>query len=350
MRAVQIVGYEQAVYTDAPVPEPRPDELLVRVKRVGVCHSDVEVFRQELGIYRSGGASLPIIPGHEWSGEVVEVGAEVQGFVVGERVTGECGIGCGQCELCRQGLHNICPDRVETGVFNRQGAYAEYVAMPAAHAHHLYDLSFQEGALIEPLTVGLWIARRAGIGPGDRVAVFGTGTVGLVAGYMARYYGADLVVAFGRKPFKLDLARQLGADVAVNLLEDPLQEAIEQVTHGKGFNVTVEATGVPEGVTLSLRAAAPRARVIVTGVFEGEMQTIDLNTIMPKELTVIGSLGGPTVFDEAIDLVRQGKANILPINTHHFPLSMGPQALNMVAEGQPDLIKVHLDCTINGPG
>jgi L-iditol 2-dehydrogenase len=350
MRVVQVVGYEQSVYTHVPVPEPGPDELLVRVRRVGVCHSDVEVFRQELGIYRDGGAALPIIPGHEWAGEVVEIGAKVQDFVVGERVTGECGIGCGQCDLCQQGLHNICPDRVETGVFNRQGAYAEYIAMPASHAHHLYDLSFQKGALIEPLTVGLWIARRAGIGPGDRVAVFGTGTVGLVAGYMARHYGAGLVVAFGRKPFKLGLARQLGADACVNLLEDPLPEAIDQLTQGRGFNVVVEATGVPEGVTLSLRSAAPRARVVVTGVFEGEMQTIDLNTIMPKELTVIGSLGGPTVFDEAIDLVRQGKANILPINTHYFPLSMGSQALNMLAEGRPDLVKVHLDCTINEPG
>jgi L-iditol 2-dehydrogenase len=348
MKAIQIIGHEKAIYADVPMPEPKPDELLAQVKRIGVCHSDVEVFRQELGIYRNGGAALPIIPGHEWAGEVVEIGPEVKGFRIGERVTGECGIGCGKCELCQQGLHNICPDRVETGVFNRQGAYAEYITVPATHAHHLYDLSFQAGALIEPLTVGLWIARRASIGPGDRVAVIGTGTVGIVAGYMARFHGADLVVAFGRKPFKLDLAKQMGADAAINLLEEPLEEAIDEVTKGRGFNVAIEATGVPEGVTLSLRIAAPRARVVVTGVFEGEMQTIDLNTIMPKELTVIGSLGGPTVFDESIDLVRQGKVSILPMNTHCFPLSMGPQALATVAEGKYDVVKIHLGCTSNG--
>lgn len=347
MKAVQIVGYEQAVYTDVPMPVLRPDELLVRVKRVGVCHSDVEVFRQELGIYRDGGASLPIIVGHEWAGEVAEVGAKVKGFEVGERVTGECGIGCGECGLCQQGLHNICPDRVETGVFNRNGAYAEYLTMPAQHAHHLYDLSFREGALIEPCTVGVWIARRAGIHPGDRVAVVGSGTVGLMAAQTARLFSADLVVAMGRSPFKLGLAKELGAHAVINLKEQPLAEAVRSVTNGQGFNVVIEATGAAEGATLALRVAAPRARVVITGVFEGEGQTIDLNTIMPKELTVIGSLGGPTVFDEAIDLVRQGKLKVLPLNTHTLPLSAGPQALAMVAKGRPDLVKVHLDCTAN---
>ncbi len=312
MKAVQIVGYENAVYTDAPVPHPGPNELLIHVKRVGVCHSDVEVFRQELGIYRSGGASLPIIPGHEWAGEVVELGSAVRGFAVGERVTGQCGIGCGRCSLCQQGLGNICPDRVETGVFNRNGAYAEYMVAPFTHAHHLYDLTFQEGALVEPFTVGEWICRRAGIGPGDRVGIFGTGTVGIVASHMARHHNADLVVAFGRKPFKLDLARRMGADEVIRLGDQPLEEAIQDVTHGQGFNVVIEAIGVPEGATLSLQAAAPRARVVITGVFEGEKQTIDLNTIMPKELTVIGSLGGPLVFDDVIELVRDGKIDVTP--------------------------------------
>jgi L-iditol 2-dehydrogenase len=347
MKAIQIVGYEQALYTDVPEPAPKPNELLVRLHRVGICHSDVEVFRQELGIYRSGGATLPIIPGHEWAGEVVDIGADTKGFQVGDRVTGQCGIGCGKCSLCQQGLGNICPDRVETGVFNRDGAYAEYMTVPYTHAHHLYDLSFQEGALIEPFTVGLWISRRAQIGPGDRVAVIGTGTVGIVAVHIARYLGVDQIVAFGRRQFKLDLALQMGADVALNLEDKPLQEVIDDVTRGLGFNVVIEAIGVPVGATLALRAAAPRGRVVITGVFEGEMQTIDLNTIMPKELTVIGSLGGPKVFDEAISLVREGKIQVKPINTHLFPLSRAPEALAMVADGAPDLVKAHLDISDN---
>ena len=347
MKAIHIIGYEHAVYTDVPLPKPKPDELLVRVRRVGICHSDVEVFRQELGIYRSGGATLPIIPGHEWAGDVVEIGAGVHGFVVGERVTSQCGIGCGECVLCQQGLHNICPQRVETGVFNRDGAYAEYIAVPYARVHHLYELSYQEGALIEPFTVGEWICRRGGIGPGDRVGIIGSGTVGIVAAHMARYHGAEQVVVFGRKPMKLELAREMGADEAISLEGLRLEEVIAEVTHGLGFNVVIEAVGVPEGATLALRAVAPRGRVVITGVFEGEMQTIDLNTIMPKELTVIGSLGGPLVFDDVIALVRQGKIQVKPINTHFFPLARGPEVLAMVAEGRPDLVKAHLDTTIN---
>jgi L-iditol 2-dehydrogenase len=344
MKAVRIVGYEQALYTDIPVPIPAADELLVQVMRVGVCHSDVEVFRQELGIYRNGGASLPITVGHEWAGVVVQVGNQVHGFQPGDRVTGECGIGCGHCDLCRQGLHNICPDRVETGVFNRDGAYAEYIAMPAAHAHHLFDLSYQEGALVEPCTVALWISQRAGIHPGDRVAVIGCGTVGLMAVQAARYFGADRIVAASRSQFKLDLAKTMGADRLVNLSERVVADAAPAVTNGENFNVVIEATGVAEGATLALRTAAPRSRVVITGVFEKELQAIDLNTIMPKELSVIGSLGGPTVFDEAIELIRKGKLQVLPINTHTLPLSEGPQALAMVAHGQPDLVKVHLEC------
>lgn len=347
MKAVRIIGYEQAVYTDVPVPVPASDELLVQVKRVGVCHSDVEVFRQELGIYRSGRASLPITVGHEWAGKVVQVGARAQGFETGERVTGECGMGCGHCALCREGLHNICPDRVEMGVFNRDGAYAEFLTVPAAHAHHLYDLSYQQGALVEPCTVGLWIARRAGIHPGDRVAVIGCGTVGLMAVQTARFFGADRVVAASRSPFKLDLAKKMGADTLINLTEQTVADAACTVMNGQGFTVVIEATGVAEGATLALRTAAPRGRVVITGVFEKELQAIDLNTIMPKELTVIGSLGGPTVFDEAVELIRKGKLQVLPINTHTLPLSEGPQALAMVAHGQPDLVKVHLDCTMN---
>jgi L-iditol 2-dehydrogenase len=347
MKAIHIVGYEKAVVAEAPIPVPRPDELLVRVRRVGICHSDVEVFRQELGIYRSGGASLPIIPGHEWAGEIVETGSQVSGFKVGERVTSQCGIGCGRCALCQQGLDNICPERVETGVFNRNGAYAEYIAVPYTHAHHLYDLSDQEGALVEPFTVGEWICRRAQIGPGDRVGIIGSGTVGIVAAHMARFHGADQVIVFGRKPFKLELAQQMGADAAISLEGLELAEAIAEVTHGQGFNVVIEAVGVPEGATLALQAAAPRGKVVITGVFEGEKQTIDLNTIMPKELTVIGSLGGPLVFDDVIAMIRQGKIQVAPINTHFFPLSRGPEALVMVAEGRPDLVKAHLDTTVN---
>jgi L-iditol 2-dehydrogenase len=347
MKAVRIIGYEQAVYTDIPVPVPTADELLVQVMRVGVCHSDVEVFRQELGIYRSGGASLPITVGHEWAGVVVQIGNRVQGFKPGERVTGECGIGCGHCSLCQQGLHNICLERVETGVFNRDGAYAEFLTVPAAHAHHLFDLSYQEGALVEPCTVGLWIARRAGIQPGDQVAVIGCGTVGLMAVQTARFFGADRVVAASRSAFKLELAKKMGADTLINISEQAVAEAEHTISDGQEFSVVIEATGVAEGATLALRTAAPRGRVVITGVFEKELQAIDLNTIMPKELTVIGSLGGPTVFDEAVELIRQGKLQVLPINTHTLPLSKGPQALAMVAHGQPDLVKVHLDCSLN---
>lgn len=342
MKVVQIVGYEKAIYTDAPLPVPGENDLLVKVGRAGVCHSDVAVFRQELGVYREGKARLPIIPGHEWAGEVVETGNQVTGFRVGDRITGECGIGCGNCSLCRQGLHNICPDREEVGVFYRNGAYAEYLTIPYTHAHHIYDLTEQQGSLIEPLTVGIWIVRRAAIQAGDRVGIIGTGTVGLMACMAAQACGAEQIVAFGRKPFKLQLARDLGADLAVNLTSGPLEDLVYEATGGEGFSVVIEATGDPNGATLSLRAAAPRARVVITGVFEGQEQAIDLNTIMPKELTVIGSLGGPTVFDEAIDLVRQGKMDVIPFNTHCLPLSMGSQALEMVAKGAEDLVKIHL--------
>lgn len=346
MKAVQIIGYEQAEFTEVPDPAPKADELLIRVRRVGVCYSDVEVFCQDLSIYRDGGAHLPIIPGHEWAGDVIEAGKQVVGFKTGDRVTGECGIGCGICDLCLQGLHNICPNRVETGVFNRNGAYAEYLTVPYQYVHHLRSLSYQEGALIEPLTVGIWIARRAEIQPGDRVAVIGTGTVGLSAVHVAHFRGANLVAAFGRKPFKLKFTRQLGADFAINLYDGNLKETVQELTQGKGFNVVIEATGVSQGGTQALCMAMPRGKVVITGVFEEITQSIDLNTIMPKELKVIGSLGGPLVFDEAIQLVDEGKLQLLPIQTHLYPLSHGPAALRMVAEERPDLVKIHLDCTV----
>ena len=343
MKAFRIHGPREARYEDTADPTIGPDDALVRVRAAAVCGTDLELFRGTIGYYQSGFAKYPITPGHEWSGEVVAVGASVAGDAVGDRVVGECMVPCGACELCRRGWYNECPDRKETGVIFKDGAYAEYLAMPASLLHRFgAGLSFEAAALCEPTAVAVYAARLAEVGPADFVAVFGSGPIGLQAAQAARAFGARRVVVIGGRASRRDLALRLGADAAIDPRASDLLAEARRLTDGRLFDVVIEATGNMAVIPDLTAVARPLARIVLTGVFGGMSGALDLDAVVLRNLTIRGALGSPNVWPETLDLIESGRIRTEPLITERRPLAEAGEVLRLLEERRADLVKAVL--------
>src|SRR3954447_771651 len=184
MRAIEFHGEERLELVERPDPTPGEGELLIAPTAVGICGTDVEIFDGSLAYFRMGIATYPIVPGHEWTGDVVDVGAGVTGFQAGDRVVGEVAIGCGVCVRCRAGRRHLCAKRTETGIVHMDGAMASRMASPAAYAPRV-ELEPRAGALVEPTSVALHAVRRGRVA-GQRVLIVGAGPIGLLVAQCAR--------------------------------------------------------------------------------------------------------------------------------------------------------------------
>src|SRR5689334_2991642 len=206
MHAIEFHGGERLELVERPDPVPGEGELLIAPSAVGICGTDIEIFEGSLAYFRMGIASYPIVPGHEWTGTVVEVGRGVAGFAPGDRVVGEVAIGCGVCVRCRAGRMHLCARRTETGIVHMDGAMASLLTFPAAYAHRV---DFEGAALVEPTSVALHAVRRGDVA-GKRVLVVGAGPIGLLVAQCARAEGAASVVIADRREDRLTLAAALG--------------------------------------------------------------------------------------------------------------------------------------------
>lgn len=343
MRAVRIAAAGDLRLVDVPVPEPGPGEILVRVGFAGICFTDIEVLRGNHEAYLSGWGRYPIIPGHEWAGHVAAVGDGVVGFAPGDLVTGETGIGCMQCPLCQSGAYNCCPDVVETGIINRDGAMREYHLHPARFAHRMDGLTSRLGALVEPASVGVYACRRAGVGPGDRVVVCGGGSIGQLCAQAARALGAEQVAVTSRSREKLDLAVRLGADAAINAAQEDARKCARELTSGDLFTVAIEAAGTSAALDDCLALAAPRGRIALVGYADDEPYAHSLAKIIGVELSVIGVRGSPGVWPETIAMVREGRLQLAPLISHEYPLGQYSEAFETASKGGPNVLKVLLN-------
>ncbi len=190
MKAVRAHGPGDLRYEEIPMPSVGPDDVLVRIRAAGICGTDLEIADGTAVHIRSGRARLPFIPGHEWAGEVVEVGPKVAGFSAGDRVTGECSVGCRTCRYCLKGWYNQCLNLTETGILNRDGGFAEFISFPCFYLHHTDGMSFDAAVSVEPTGIALNAVKLTGITPADFVVVMGPGPIGLFAVQLARAYGA----------------------------------------------------------------------------------------------------------------------------------------------------------------
>ncbi|MBQ5950946.1 MAG: alcohol dehydrogenase catalytic domain-containing protein [Lachnospiraceae bacterium] len=323
-------------------PVPGEGEYLIQMKAVGLCGSDVHGFLDENSIGRVDG----LIMGHEPAGVVVSCGPGAEKFKPGDRVVIDPQFSCGKCYACKHAWYNICE---EGGIIGsnlrgfRQGAMAEYVALKERHLHVLPDsMSFEEGALMEPVSNSIHAVNRAGVKIGDKVAVIGAGTIGLCMIQAARAAGAQTVIAVDVSEFHLELAKQLGADYVVNSRElDPI-EAVRSLCGGIGSDVTIESAGFGETYRQACLMTRKRGTLVFFGAASDEVKSFHLYPILHRELNCVGCTGFDVELDMGIAMVNSGKINVKPLITHRFSFTQTGEAIRTVVEKPNEVLKVVL--------
>ena len=320
MRALLLDAERHLTLVDMPVPVlERPDDVLVRVRAVGICGSDLHGY---LG--HSGRRVPPLVMGHEATGEVVAVGAGVRRLQPGSRVATNTVAACGRCRPCLAGERSLCEQRRILGM-DAPGAYAEYVVWPEHSLPELPDgLSYDAGALAEPLAVALHGVNMAGIGPGDVVFIAGGGPIGVLVHLLVRLAGAGRIIVSDLHPARLESARALGADVVVDARdEDPVAVAREH-TGGSGVDVAVEAVGAAVTAQQSIDAVRNAGTVVWLGNSADRIE-IGMQSVVTRNLTIRGSYGMTGAeFEHALELLAGGHLPIGEIVNRYATLDEGP--------------------------
>ncbi len=340
MKAVRVLGPSQLVLDEVPAPIPGSGDVLVRIAAVGICQTDIEIVSGVHGWITDGQSRYPLVPGHEWSGYVEALGAEVSHLALGDLVVGETGIGCGQCRWCRTGHYNVCPDVTEAGILGRDGALREYHVQPARFVHRFPLGDPDNAALVEPATVAVRACQRGAVSPLDRVAVVGCGSIGLLCVQAARAFGARFVLAVSRSDYKLRLAETLGADRAVSSAAVSIAKVAQETTGGDAFDVVIEAGGNAEAFNDAVQLCGRLGRLVVVGYASPEAYGYSLQTIIDREQTLVGVRGSPNVYPQTIDLMAAGRIRVEPLISARFTLGEYARAFELAVSRKPDVLKV----------
>jgi 2-desacetyl-2-hydroxyethyl bacteriochlorophyllide A dehydrogenase len=323
VRALVFTAPGQADVRDTESTSPGPGEVLVRSRVVGVCHSDLELLAGRYIIP----IRYPIIPGHEWAGEVAETGQDVEGFAAGDPVVGECVVGPG--------------GRDHFG-FSISGAAAEYFTARAEWLHKLpRHLTFTQGALVEPFSVAYAAVRAGGIDPSDRVAVLGAGPIGLLATMAAAGRNASVTVIEPRADRRAK-AREVGATATIDPTEGDLPGQAREITAGELFDVVIESAGHPEAMAQALTIAGNHGRIVYVGIDVGRTVPAELGLIQARSLRIQGIVGSAGIWPQSIRFLASGVVDPTAIVTAHYPLAAATQALK-AATPEAGNIKVHIE-------
>jgi len=320
-------------------PKIRADQVLVRVRAVGICGSDVHY-------YKTGRAGLyvvkePIILGHECSGEIAEIGDDVEGFNPGEPVVIEPGFPCRRCFYCKSGRYNLCEDVRFYGTPPVNGAFCEYVAADADFVYKMPEsLTFEEGSMIEPLSVGIHATRRGHVTAEDTVAILGAGPIGLLTLQAVRARGATTIYVTDVRDYLLEHAKRLGASETINARkEDPVRRIME-LTDGRGADVVIEAAGSIEAGRQTFEIARRGGRIVIIGVFPKTEFAVRMTDIVDKELTIYGVFRYANAYPTALKLVSAGKIELKSLITHVFTLNEIHKAMEVAEKKIGNPIKV----------
>jgi L-iditol 2-dehydrogenase len=313
MRALIYPAPDQAEIVDTERVAPSPGEVLVRSRVVGVCHSDLELLAGRYIIP----ISYPITPGHEWAGEIAEVGPGVDDFKPGDPVVGECVVG---------------PGGKDHFGFSISGAAAEYFVARAEWLHKLPGhLTFTQGALVEPFSVAYAAIRAGAVDPSDRVAVLGGGPIGLLSAMAAVGRNAQVTLIEPRPD-----RRAKAAELGVSATLDPAE------AEGERFDVVIESAGHPEAMAQALTLAANHGRIVYVGIDVGRKVQAELGLIQAKSLQIQGIVGSAGIWPQAIRFLASGVVDPTPIVTARYPLEEAPEALKAASLGSGN-IKVHIE-------
>lgn len=328
-------------FREVPVPSNlKPNEILLRVKNIGVCGSDIHVFHGKHPFVQK----YPVIQGHEYSGEVVEVGSEVRAVKPGMKATARPQVICGTCAPCLRGQYNVCQALTVQG-FLAPGSAQEYFVVTDDRIVAIPDhVSYEQAALVEPAAVGAHATKRAGDLTGKNVVVAGAGTIGNLLAQFAIVRGAKKVLlTTATSDFRLSIAHSCGIPETANLSKETFAEAIHRVFGDEGFQVGIEAAGAQGAVTDLIGAIEKGGTVIIVGVFE-ENPVVNMGFLGEHELNVLGSMMyRHEDYEEAVRFIAEGKLTTEPLITSRFPFEKYLEAYHYIEEQKDKSLKVMID-------
>lgn len=336
MKAIVYKGPEVLDYEDVTERAPRDSEVKIRVKACGICGSDVHGY---LGL--TGRRLPPMIMGHEFCGEVVELGKNAGRLRIGDRVSVYPVDFCGKCEMCRKGDVHLCLNKRAFGVLDVDGAFAEYINVPEKCCFAIADnVPYETASLMEPLAVAYRGITGAGDLEGKTVLIVGAGTIGLLALACAKQKNAKKILVSDLSESRLKTAAEMGADVTINPSEEEFDSRIKAETEGKGVDIGVEAVGAEPSVRQVMSALRLAGRAVWIGN-NRRMINIDMQEIVTRELSVRGSfLYGYEEFRKGVELLNEGKLYVDPLISRAITLKEVPEYMDILAHTPGDLIKV----------
>lgn len=339
MRAVKLYAPGDLRLIEIEKPTPGPGEVLVQVKEVGVCASDVHYFNEG----RIGDAVVkePIIMGHEFAGVIAEVGSGVTNVKAGDRVAVEPGIPCHTCDVCLAGDHNLCRNIKFCGTPPYDGALRDFMTWPAQLVEPIPDsMSLGEAAMLEPLAVGVYAVEITGDVRGKTIGVLGAGAVGLSILQAAKAAGCG--DAFVTEPLqkRRELAQKLGADNIFDANDPELVDIVKAATGGRGLDIVFEAAGENEAVVQATEMVRPGGIVVIGGIPREDSMTVTASTIRRKGLTIKMLRRSKDTLRRSIEMVKQGKADVASYITHRFPLEQVEDAFVTARDQKADSLRV----------
>ena len=343
MRAAVLYGPMDLRIEEIPLPEIGADDVLIKVKVCGICGSDYHYWKHG----RAGAFVInrPLVLGHEFSGIVEEVGESVTTLERGDRVVVEPGVPCRKCGYCRSGRYNLCPHMRFMGSAQAMvnGAFAEYVASPYDFVYKMpAGMTFEEGAMIEPLSVALWAVSRSGVSPASSAVVFGVGPIGSLVLEVMRAVGVTRIYAVDVDDWRLDFATRLGALATFNPEREEVVRGIMEVTGGEGVDVVVEASGAEMASRQAVEVVKRGGVLVLVGMYAQRMFPYPLLDIVVKELDVRGVFRYANMFPVGIELVSKGMVNVRQLVTHTFPFEEIERAFRLIDERRENFMKVQV--------
>ncbi|MEI8625405.1 L-threonine 3-dehydrogenase [Pseudoalteromonas sp. Hal273] len=341
MKALSKLKAEPGIWmTDAPKPEVGHNDLLIRIRKTAICGTDVHIYKWDE--WASKTIPTPMVVGHEYVGEVVDMGQEVRGFQVGDRVSGEGHITCGHCRNCRAGRVHLCRNTTGVGV-NREGAFAEYLVIPAFNAFKIPDnISDELASIFDPFGNAVHTALSFDL-VGEDVLITGAGPIGIMAAAVAKHVGARHVVITDVNEYRLDLARKMGASRAVNVANEKLEDVMKELGMTEGFDIGLEMSGVPSAFNSMLNNMNHGGKIAMLGIPPSDM-AVDWNQVIFKGLVIKG-IYGREMFEtwyKMASLIQSG-LDLNPIITHQYSVDDFQAGFDMMISGQSGKVILNWD-------
>ena len=315
---------------DVPMPMMGINDVLIRVDRTGICGTDLHIYHWDAWSRKT--VPVPLVTGHEFVGEIVEVGSNVTDFFPGEIVSGEGHVVCGRCRNCLAGRRHLCRDTKGVGV-NRQGAFAEYIALPMTNVwHHRPDIDRDVASIFDPFGNAVHTALSFPV-LGEDVLITGAGPIGVMAAAVVRHAGARFVVVTDVNEYRLDLARKMGATHAVNVREKNLDDVQKELGMTEGFDVGLEMSGSPSALHDMIDSMAHGGKIAILGIPSGPID-VDWNKVIFNMLTLKG-IYGREMYETwyMMTVMLQGGLDISPVITHRFPYTEFEQGFKAMESG-----------------